>query len=225
MAVTSLMMGGLGFMGAQQAAGAAEAAAAESRFAGQVARGDTSPWRVSGAGAVNQLTRLLGLGKLKYDYEAVGSGQGPNNYALLDGSNAAGEQRNAFAEWERDPGYQWRMDEGIRARDRSAASKGMLLSGAQNKAITNWGQGLASEEYGNYFSRLAALAGQGAQSSVAGSGMNVDAATKAGQYTTAAGQARQSGYNALASALGRADNKAEKWASRIWGGGMMGMGG
>jgi hypothetical protein len=222
MAVTSLMMGGLGMMGANEAAGAAERAAAESRFAGQVARADTSPWRTAGGGAVNQIARLLGLGHLNYGTEAVGSGQGPSNFALLDGSNAAEDQKNAFAEWEKDPGYQWRMDEGIRARDRSAASKGMLLSGAQNKAITNWGQGLASEEYGNYFNRLAALSGIGETAANQGASINADSASKAGLYTTQAGQARQSGYNALASALGRADNKAEKWASRIWGGGMMG---
>ena len=205
-----LAAGGLGMMGASQAAGAASAAAAEQRFAGQVARGDTSAWRVSGQSAVNQLARLLGLGKLKYDYEAVGSGQGPNNFALVDSSNAAEEQRNALAEWERDPGYQWRMDEGIRARDRSASSKGMLLSGAQKKAITNWGQGLASEEYGNYFNRLAALSGIGSQAATQGSGMNLDAASRAGASEIQAGQARQSGYNALASGLVYGGNSWQK---------------
>jgi hypothetical protein len=51
------------------------------------------------------------------------------------------------------PSYQFRQQEGVNALDMSAASRGKLLSGAQDKAITNYGQNLASEEYGNAYNQ------------------------------------------------------------------------
>lgn len=59
------------------------------------------------------------------------------------------------------PGYQFRVNEGVSALDKSAASRGRLRSGAQNKALTRYGQGIASEEFGNYTNRLAQIAGLG----------------------------------------------------------------
>lgn len=52
-----------------------------------------------------------------------------------------------------DTGYNFRMSEGINALDRSAASRGRLRSGAQDKAVTRFAQGTASQEYGNAFNR------------------------------------------------------------------------
>jgi len=53
----------------------------------------------------------------------------------------------------KDPGYKFRLEQGIEARDKSAASRGRLLSGAQAKGIEEYGQGVASQEYGNAYSR------------------------------------------------------------------------
>lgn len=61
--------------------------------------------------------------------------------------------------WQMDPGYQFRMDEGQRALENSAAARGGLLSGGTAKAIEQYGQGFASNEYANVFNRLATLAG------------------------------------------------------------------
>ena len=58
------------------------------------------------------------------------------------------------ADFEKDPGYQFRMDEGMRAVEGGAAARGGLLSGAAQKAIQKYGQGLASQEYGNAFNRF-----------------------------------------------------------------------
>lgn len=62
-----------------------------------------------------------------------------------------------------DPSYDWRLKQGGQALDRSAASRGLLLSGAQIKGATDYGQGAASQEYGAQYNRLAGLA-SGAQS-------------------------------------------------------------
>ena len=52
-----------------------------------------------------------------------------------------------------DPGYQFRMSEGMKALERSAASRGILQSGQTLKDITRFGQDAASQEYQNAFQR------------------------------------------------------------------------
>lgn len=54
---------------------------------------------------------------------------------------------------EDDPGYRVRMQEGIEARDASASSRGRLLSGAQQKSLTKFGQEQGSKEYANAYAR------------------------------------------------------------------------
>lgn len=49
------------------------------------------------------------------------------------------------------PAYQWNVQQGVNALDMSASSRGKLLSGAQDKAITNYGQQQAKNEYQNQY--------------------------------------------------------------------------
>ena len=64
-----------------------------------------------------------------------------------------------------DPGYGFRLSEGLKALERSAAARGGLMSGGTGKALQRYGQDLASQEYGNAFRRFqeerAARAGLG----------------------------------------------------------------
>lgn len=53
----------------------------------------------------------------------------------------------------KDPGYQFRLDEGAKAVQGSAAAQGGLLSGAAMKAMQRYGQGYASNEFANAFNR------------------------------------------------------------------------
>lgn len=55
----------------------------------------------------------------------------------------------------KDPGYQFRMDQGVEALDKSAAARGRLLSGAQQKGVTDYSQNVASQEYANAYAREA----------------------------------------------------------------------
>lgn len=52
-----------------------------------------------------------------------------------------------------DPGYDFRLQEGVRALDQSASAKGLLQSGAQQKAVTNYAQNLANQEYQSAYDR------------------------------------------------------------------------
>lgn len=49
--------------------------------------------------------------------------------------------------------YQFRMNQGQRALEASAAAKGSLFSGATGKSLLNFAQGLASTEFGNEYNR------------------------------------------------------------------------
>jgi hypothetical protein len=59
----------------------------------------------------------------------------------------------ALSENKTDPGYGFRVSEGMKALERSAAARGGLLSGSTLKGITRFGQDTASEEYQNAFNR------------------------------------------------------------------------
>jgi len=78
----------------------------------------------------------------------------------------------SMADFEKDPGYAFRLAEGQKALERSAAARGGRNSGGTMKALQAHGQGMASEEYANAFNRynanrdsrynrLANLAGMG----------------------------------------------------------------
>jgi hypothetical protein len=106
-------------------------------------RNDQEPWRDAGKGALSQI-------------------QGDPNF----------NRSFSMSDFQADPGYAFRMAEGQKALERSAAARGNLNSGATLKALTRYNQDLGSQEYQNAynrfsndqtnrFNRLASLAGLG----------------------------------------------------------------
>ena len=99
------------------------------------------------------------------------------------------------------PGYEFARGEGIRAIDQGASARGMLGSGARLRELTRFGTGIANQEYGNWLSRLQALAGAGQ----AASGQAASLAQQGGQnvanLTMAGGQAQAAGTVGQANAL------------------------
>lgn len=197
--VGGVASGALGAKGAKDAANAQADAARDSAQLQydmyQQQREDQTPWRDAGNSALNSLIIRLGLD----------GGKG----GLLDSFSDQ--------DFEGDPGYQWRMEQGQKGIESSAAARGGLLSGAAGKAISKYNQNFASNEYGNaynrfnqnqanIFNRLAAIAGVGQQATnqIGQAGQNY--ATGAGNALQYAGTARASGYanqaNALNSGLG-----------------------
>jgi len=61
------------------------------------------------------------------------------------------------------PGYKFQLEQGQKAIERAAAAAGSFGGGANLKDLTRFGQGLASQEYGNYVNRLMGLQQIGAQ--------------------------------------------------------------
>lgn len=106
-----------------------------------------------------------------------------------------------------DPGYQFRMDEGIKALDRSAAARGVLNSGGQGRRLVRYGQDYASNEYQNVYNRIAQIAGFGRGASSESAGVIVNTGQSVGNTLVNAGEARASGFlaggNAISNALGQ----------------------
>ena len=128
-------------------------------------------------------------------------------------------QQFDMSTFQQDPGYQFRMDEGMRALQASAAARGGLASGRTLKDLTRFGQNVASQEYSNaynrfydqqdrQYNRLASLAGVGQTTSgqLMQSGQNM--ANQIGQahmgMGNAAAAAHMNQYNTLANLGGQA---------------------
>lgn len=165
------------------------------------------PFREAGLTAQNRMLTLLGL---------EGGEAGAPDYGRY-------AKDFTMADFEADPGYGFRMSEGMKALERSAAARGGLLSGATLKGITRFGQDTASSEYLNSYNRyqtnranqlnpLQGLYGSG--QTAANTLSNAAGATGTGLANTymnvgqglsnaamAGGQARASGYINMASAL------------------------
>jgi hypothetical protein len=189
-------IGGSALLGASSSRSAAKTQAASADRAAELQREMfernielNAPFREAGITALNKLTPLA------TEYTPFGMDQ-----------------------FKADPGYAFRMSEGMKGLERSAAARGGLLSGSMLKGIQRFGQDLGSQEYMNAFNRyqaernaqlnpLQSLAGVGQTTSAQLGAAGTQMASNVGQAIGAAGQARASGYmggaNALSGALGQ----------------------
>lgn len=107
-----------------------------------------------------------------------------------------------MAKFQADPGYAFRLQEGMKALERSAAARGGLLSGATLKGVQEYGQGLASQEFTNAFNRYQAERAARLNPLQSLAGMSQ---TSANTLTNAAGQLGQNiGSNIMAGGAARA---------------------
>lgn len=131
-----VIIGAAGSLGAAAiSAGGAGDAAAQQTAAGQQAVALQQPYLNAGQGAIGQLSSLTGPGG------ALIQPYGPQFTAPTDVTE------------QNDPGYQFRLQQGQQALERSAAAKGGLLSGGTVKAEQRYAQDYASNEYQNVYNR------------------------------------------------------------------------
>ncbi|HEX7971892.1 MAG TPA: hypothetical protein VF501_06700 [Thiobacillus sp.] len=229
----SILGGMMGKSGADAAAQASQQAAQQAlafqQSQAQSNRSDASPYMSLGQSSAGLLGALMGYGTLwnhggqgaTYNFETDPNAQ-TNAIAQLK-SYINGTGPAVSDTFQTDPGYEFRLSEGSKALDRSAASRGMLLSGAQAKGLTDYNQNFASNEYGNWWNRtnqryqnaLSQLfqgAGLGSNSVNALNGVNsglvqggnnalMTGATNAGNFTS-------QGANDMASGIGSGINNA-----------------
>lgn len=121
--------------------------------------------------------------------------------------NETGQPVRDFSSFFDSPDYQFAFGEGNRAVNQGLAARGMSNSGAAMKELTRYGQGMASQQLGNYTNRLAALAGIGQTATQATSAAGANAAGNIGNAQMAAGDARASAYQQRGSAINNVINQ------------------
>lgn len=99
-----------------------------------------------------------------------------------------------YSGFKESPDYQFALTQGLQGLDRSAAARGSLYSGGHSADVMGFAQGLASQNYNGYYSKLAGLAntGQGAAANLGSVGAGNAAAI--GANLTNAGNAQANGY-------------------------------
>lgn len=80
--------------------------------------------------------------------------QGVTAMGNLLGLNGASGSQSAQTALQNMPGYQFALGQGNNAINAAAAANGTLNSGNQLMALSNYNQGLASQNYNNYVSQL-----------------------------------------------------------------------
>ena len=154
------------------------------------------PFRQAGITGQNRYMELMGLGG---NTGAQGYGKYARDFGMSD--------------FQKDPGYEFRLSEGLKALDRRNSAAGMgFRGGSAYKGAARYGQDYASGEFGNAFNRyqvnrsnqlnpLASLAGMGQTAT----GAMSNAAGVQGQNMmnsmTDIGNAQASGRMGMANAL------------------------
>lgn len=164
-------------------------------------RDDQAPYRQAGYGALNTITQ--------------------------DQANGTGFAKPfTQSDFMNDPGYQFQLQQGNQAIERSAAARGGLLSGAAAKSIAGYTTNLANTTYGDAYNRylqtgaqqyneLAGVAGLGqtsvAQTGAAGTSTANNVANNTINGATQAANARASGYVGTANALSSAGGNLSQY--------------
>jgi hypothetical protein len=108
------------------------------------------PWMVSGQNALANLSSndpndMLGRTLMSPGYQLTRPYLDAYGQLLDKAHDTWGLDK-----FETSPGYQFRLDEGRNALANSGSARGMTMSGAQAKALTNYNQGAASDEYSKW---------------------------------------------------------------------------
>lgn len=99
-----------------------------------------------------------------------------------------------FSGFQNSPDYKYALDSSLRAQERGAAARGGFMGGAADADRIALAQGLASQNFNNYWTRLAGRAGQGQGSAQNLAGYGAQMAGNIGNNLTNAANARASSY-------------------------------
>lgn len=166
-------------------------------------RADFAPYRESGVANVNQLNTLLG----------IGGNTGAANYGRFATADFTPEMFKAGM----DPGYGFRMSEGLKAVDRQAAARGGLISGNALKASQAYGQDMASQEYNNAFNRYQTVRGNTLSPFQTGAAAGQSAAAMQGQANANYGSAGNQALGAFGQGVSTAYGNQGQQANQAYG--------
>ena len=199
-----------------KAAEGARTASAESQRQFDLQRQDALPYIQTGQGALSQLARLYGLPQAQTVTTPGAQAQGTVNIRGVRVPLSSFPQANQPATTQtvmtpggppdmsvffQSPDYQFNLAEGQKAIDRSLAARGKALSGQGVKEGIRYASGMASNEFGNFYNRLANLAGLGQAATGQSAAAGAASAGQMGQAAIAAGNARASAYGGMNQAV------------------------
>lgn len=215
------------------AARGADQATAEQQRQYDLTRSDYAGQRQLGNSAINALARLQGWGtagtpgqfdtasylrdnpdvaanpwasqnaQAHYDGWGRNEGRGsPYVGATAPTAGGAPDMSSFFTS----PDYNFRRTEGQRDIGNSFAARGGAASGNALRALTEYNSGLASGEYGNYFSRLMQQAGLGSAATGATASAGANSANQISANYLAGGDARASGIMGSANSINQGLN-------------------
>ena len=213
---------------ADASAEAAQIATDESRRQFNLIRKDTEPYRIAGVEALNLLRELSGTaGNAQvgrgYDTEsanplrrAFARAYNGDSVQFAGSGGGASPNYNAFFA---SPSYRFNLAEGQKALDRSLVARTGGLGGRGVKEGVRYASGMASNEFANFWNRVAAQAGIG-QTAVAQSGSaGTTSAGQVGNAMLSAGNMRGNAAMAAGNAAANADiTRGAAWNNAIQGG-------
>lgn len=215
----------VGAIGASKAAKAQTSAAnKDMKFQQEtrdIVRGDLSPYRATGTNALAALNYLNGMGDapmvggtpLGVETLAGGGAGGGKGTTYRVGGQTFGTmaeaqdyaQKNATGgkkyEWTADPGYQFRLQSGNNSINALAGAKGGLNSGRTLQALADYNQGMASQEFGNVYSRLGGMTDMGLSAAQMSGQASQNAAAGVSNALSAKGNAQAAGAMGVGNAI------------------------
>ena len=169
-------------------------------------------------GAPSQVTRMFMDGERERSNTFTGP-PGPNTYRVGDRTFSTMAEAQAYADanstpgtqwggFQADPGFRFRQEQGNEALRALNAARGGGLSGRTLQDAMEFNSGLASQEYGNFFNRLAGQQGIGLQAAGLTANAGGAAVQNVGNALANIGDARASGAiggaNAINQGIGNA---------------------
>jgi hypothetical protein len=226
--ITAAVIGGVGAVagGVISAKGARDAANTQSDSAKYAANLQDAQWQQTqdnlkpyldfGSSAINPLRAAMG-------YDANWNAD-PNNILMQQFAAPTAEQAAAT------PGYQFTLDQGLKATQNSAAARGLGTSGAAMKGAASYATGLADSTYSDVFNRalttfntnygtaanrvnrLSSLVGNGQNAAATNGSLGAQSMGQIGDTLTSGANARAAGTiggaNALSGAMNGLGNSA-----------------
>ena len=164
---------GSSYLQSRSSAKAAEAQLQAAQMAGDTeremyyqSREDVAPWREAGGEGLNYLQNMLGIGApstlerykpQREDFTNLEDYQNAlNQWRATDQAfqeNYGSLTRIGPEDYVESPYYNFLLDKGTEARKHAASAGGGIESGRTYKALTEYGQNLASQDYGDWLNR------------------------------------------------------------------------
>ena len=141
----------------------------------------------------NATNQAIDQQNMNYDRSATNL-----NPYINAGTTALGQMQQVnngdYSGFMNSPDYQFTQQQGLQGLDRSAAARGGLLSGGHSTDVMNYASGLASQQLGNYYSRLQGMTQMGANSASNLGSIGAGQSGAIGSYLQNNAQNQTSGY-------------------------------